>query len=289
MLTWSLGVAGERRSTALPNVHVLETPLAMPGLDRSRTIRIYLPPGYEQSSERYPVLYMHDGQNLFDDATSFVGEWGVDEALDALSRTHGFQAIVVGIDHGNDARMSELTPWIHAKYAPAPEGAMYAAFVVDVVKRHVDAHYRTLGDRAHTAVAGSSLGGLISHYLILRYPTVFSKAAIFSPSYWYAPQARDYANSVELPAGTRILLYNGGREDGGEMVEHASSMADLFRARLAGRGAVALHLAAEAEHNEKAWRAEFPRAIAWLFELQPVAAGAHPNPPLVAPAKAGAQ
>ncbi len=92
--------AAEKPSTAGPTVAVLHPALEMPGLDRSRTLRLYLPPGYAQGNRRYPVIYMHDGQNLFDDATAYAGEWGIDEALDELAARTGFEAIVVGIDDG---------------------------------------------------------------------------------------------------------------------------------------------------------------------------------------------
>ena len=97
-------LAADLPPSAGPGVRVLE-PMTIPGLDRERTIRLYLPPGYDASTKRYPVLYMHDGQNLFDDATSYVGEWGVDEALDALA-AEGLELIVVGIDHGGEKRFN---------------------------------------------------------------------------------------------------------------------------------------------------------------------------------------
>src|ERR1700750_628974 len=119
-----------RASTAAPGVHVL-APLAMPGLGRDRTLRLYLPPSYASAPDRrYPVIYMHDGQNLFDDATSYAGEWNVDETLDAFARTRGFEAIVVGIDNGGEERLHELSPWTNPKYGPA-QGQLYMAFVVD--------------------------------------------------------------------------------------------------------------------------------------------------------------
>src|SRR6185369_7256568 len=107
------------------------------------------------SERRYPVIYMHDGQNLFDDATSYAGEWGVDETLNELARSHGFEAIVVGIDNGQDRRMTELNPWDNPRFGKA-EGAAYMSFIVDVVKPYVDARYRTRSDAQSTAIIGSS-------------------------------------------------------------------------------------------------------------------------------------
>ncbi len=244
-------------------VQVLK-PLAMPGLDRSRTLRIYLPPSYASAQRRYPVIYMHDGQNLFDDATAYAGEWGVDESMDALARTYEFEAIVIGIDNGGDKRMNELSPWTNAQYGAA-EGKQYLAFVVDVVKPFVDENYRTQPGRETTAIFGSSMGGLASHYAIHERPDVFGKAGVFSPSYWYAPLVSQYTRDRPVPAGTPLYLYAGLKE-GAQMSDGASQMDELLRAQ---KQDVILSVVAEAEHNEAAWRAEFPKAVIWLFRLQP--------------------
>jgi predicted alpha/beta superfamily hydrolase len=259
-----------RPSTAGAGVHVLAQRLAVPGLGRERTIRLYLPPSYETSpARRYPVIYMHDAQNLFDEATSSFGqEWGVDETLDAFARTRGFEAIVVGIDHGGDERIHELSPWTNPKYGPA-QGEQYMAFVVDVVKPFIDAHYRTLADRAHTAIAGSSMGGLASHHALLRYPRVFGKAAIFSPSYWYSAEVYAQTAAHPWPADTRVYLYVGGRE-GGESVSDVQRMMSLLATPGRPGGDITLHIEPAAGHDERAWRAEFPRAVAWLWGVRPL-------------------
>ena len=258
-----------RASTAGPGVHVLAQRLAMPGLGRERTLRLYLPPSYESApGKRYPVIYMHDGQNLFDDATSYAGEWGVDETMDAFARMRGFEAIVVGIDNGGEERLRELSPWTNPKYGAA-QGEQYMAFVVDVVKPFVDTHYRTRPDREDTAIAGSSMGGLISHYALLRYPQVFGKAAIFSPSYWYSNEVYTQTAAHPWPAGTRSYFYIGGRE-GDESVADVRRMLPLLATPDHAVRDVTLHVEPDAQHNERAWRAEFPRAVAWLFEVRPL-------------------
>jgi predicted alpha/beta superfamily hydrolase len=264
-----------RRSTSGPGVHVLAQGLAMPGLGRERTLRLYLPPSYESSpARRYPVIYMHDAQNLFDEATSSFGsEWGVDETLDEFARTRGFEAIVVGIDHGGDERIHELSPWTNPKYGAA-RGEQYMAFVVDTVKPFVDAHYRTLPDREHTAIAGSSLGGLMTHYALLAYPQVFGKAAIFSPSYWYSNEV--YAQTAAHPwrPDTRAYVYIGGHE-GDESQADVERMLTLLLPpcdpACRPRPRITYHVVPDAKHDERAWRAEFPRAVAWLFDVQPPA------------------
>src|ERR1700739_1006424 len=154
------GAAAEepRPGTAQPNVYVLPAPFVIPGLNRERTVRIYLPPGYERSTRRYPALYMHDGQNLFDEATAYIGrEWGVDETLNALAKSRGLKVIVVGIDKGGVERCRGLKPGGNPEFGKG-EGEQYMAFVVDVLKPWVDQHYRTEPDRRHTAIMGSSMG-----------------------------------------------------------------------------------------------------------------------------------
>lgn len=252
-----------RPGTASSNVHVL-APMTIPGLDRQRTIRLYLPPDYANSKERYAVLYMHDGQNLFDAATSFLGEWEVDEALNDLAKVRHLQVIVVGIDNGAEHRMQELNAWDNDKYGKA-EGQAYMDFIVKVVKPYIDAHYRTKPDRAHTAIMGSSLGGLISHYAIYAYPNVFGKAGIFSPAYWYAPEVFDYTSSHALPKDTRLYFYAGGKEDE-NMVGNMERAVALVRKQGLAATNIAVHVDPAAQHNETAWRAEFPHAVEWLFD-----------------------
>lgn len=249
-------------STAGPGVKVLPA-LEIPGLARQRTIRVYTPPGYATSNKRYPVLYMHDGQNLFDDATSYVGEWKVDETLDALAREGKLELIVVGVDHGNDKRMTELNAWDNP-YMGAGEGRAYVDFIVKTVKPMIDRSYRTLPGRAHTAVMGSSMGGLISHYAITQYPKVFSKAGVFSPAYWTAPQSYGYAADKKLPKDARVYLLMGAKE-GGTMVPDVEHMAGVLKQ--AGHPAhnTVLKIVPGAEHNEGFWSGEFAQAVQWMF------------------------
>ena len=255
--------AAQRPSTAQPNVHVLP-PMTMPGLNRQRTIRIYLPPGYETSNVRYPVLYMHDGQNLFDDATSYIGEWNVDETLNELSKTRHLDLIVVGIDNGLELRVRELNPWDNPEHG-AGEGRQYTNFIVSVVKPYIDKTYRTKPDRAHTGIMGSSLGGLISHYAVFEHPEIFSKAGIFSPAYWYAPYVFDFTAYHALPKNTRLYFYAGGKEDA-SMVPNMQRVVDTLRERRFPDKNLRVEVNADAQHNETAWRAEFPRAVEWLFD-----------------------
>jgi predicted alpha/beta superfamily hydrolase len=250
-------------STAQPQVSVLAPPLPMPGLNRERGLRVYLPPSYEeQPARRYPVLYMHDGQNLFDATTAYAGEWGVDETLNALARAGGPEVIVVGIDNGRERRNVELSPFAHPRIGAA-EGAQYLRFIVETVKPFIDQRYRTRPEPEHTGVMGSSMGGLISHFAIQQHPQVFGRAGVFSPSYWVSPQLFDLAARQALAPGARLYLYAGGRE-GGNIPQDSQKMFGVLQA---GNPSAQLQfsLAPQAGHDEAAWRAEFGRAVQWLF------------------------
>ncbi len=255
--------AAPKASTALPGVSLVEPLLDMPGLERKRQVRLYLPPGYAGSNKRYPVLYMHDGQNLFDDATAYSGEWKVDETLDALAREGKLELIVVGIDNGQDKRMTELNAWDSERFG-AGEGRQYTDFVVKVVKPLVDARYRTLPDRENTAIMGSSMGGLASHYAIAQYPQVFSKAGVFSPAYWTAQPSFAFVGDKPVPKDARLFMLMGEKE-GPQMVADVKRMAQVMNA--SGHPASNMHLkiVPGAEHNEGFWSAELREALLWMF------------------------
>jgi len=254
----------QRPPTAQPNVQVLAERLAMPGLNRERTLRLYLPPSYAASPDRrYPVIHMNDAQNLFDDATAPFGAWHVGETLDGLARTKGFEAIVVGIDHGGDKRVPEMLPWPNPPRFPVAEGEAYIGFIVQVVKPWIDSHYRTQRKPASTAIAGSSIAALIAQVALHRHPEVFGRALLFSPAYWIAPRIDVLVRERPLPATARVYVYAGDREDD-EMLPLVERVVGLLAQ---GRAAVTLHVVPGAKHNEAAWRAEFGRAVVWLFEL----------------------
>jgi len=264
-LTFALPAWAAAPSTALPSVKVLPEPLPMPGLNRSRTLRLCLPPSYEREpGRRYPVIYMHDGQNLFDAATSFTGEWGVDETMQALAQDTGFEALVVGIDNGGARRNSEMAPYDHPKLGKA-EGPAYLDFIAKTVKPYIDAGWRTQPEREHTALIGSSLGALISHAAMLRHGALFGRYGLLSPSYWAAPKLYDDTAAAKLPAGTVVHLYCGGKE-GHDMLAPAQHMHALLAIKLP-REQLSLHVAGAAEHNEAAWRAELPATLKTLFRL----------------------
>ncbi len=255
-----------KTSTATDNVEVLSQEFVMPRLDRLRKIRVYLPPNYSSSEKSFPVLYMHDGQNLFDDKTSYVGEWGVDEALNQLHNQNKLSLIVVGVDNGQAQRMNELSPWQNNKYGVA-EGEQYMQFIVERVKPYIDSHYRTLADQQNTAIMGSSMGGLISHYAILKYPNTFSKAGIFSPSFWYSEQVYKFTEQNAPDEKARLFYLMGGNE-GSDSVANMEKMVHQIKRQGHSADRVYSDVVAGGEHNEQFWRANFERAVLWLFEVE---------------------
>lgn len=240
---------------------VVTEPLPMPGLDRERRLRIYLPPGYAQSGKRYPVLYLHDGQNLFDEETAYAGEWQVDETLDEMAASGGAEIIAVGIDNGGEKRLDEMAPWPHGDFGEA-EADAYIGFIVGTAKPWVDARYRTLPGREHTGILGSSMGGLVSHYAAWRHAEIFSKAGLFSPSYWWSRNIFSMTESAGgCPDSDFYLVVGGDERD--VMIDAATRMHGLLED--SGCERVVLDIVAGGEHNEALWRSRFGRAVRWLY------------------------
>jgi predicted alpha/beta superfamily hydrolase len=255
-------VAILRKHTASPNVKIIDTAFYIPQLKRTRRIWIYLPPGYKMSAKRYPVLYMHDGQNLFDEATSYSGEWGVDEFLDSISRLGKKEVIVVGIDNGLSKRMSEYNPWEFENFGKG-EGDKYVAFLVRNLKPYIDTHYRTLKNKSNTYIAGSSMGGLISLYAVLKYPTVFGGAGIFSPAFWTASGIDSTVIADAKKVNSKLFFYAGGKE-GDSMIPDMKRIEKEIKERSQSR--IKEVIDQNRQHNEAAWRKYFPAFYEWTVE-----------------------
>jgi len=249
----------QRVHTASAQVHIISEKFDMPQLGKQRRVWIYLPKGYETGKMKYPVIYMHDGQNLFDGYTSGFGEWGVDEFLDSLKAGQQ-QFIVVGVDHGGEARVVEYSPYA-SKYGQ-PLGDKYVDFLVETLKPYIDSHYHTLADAKHTTVAGSSMGGLISMYAELKYPKVFGSAGIFSPAFWINPPIYDYAKVYASQA--KRFYFVCGDQEGDTEVKDMTNMVDIARAKGLSEKDTPSVVIKGAKHNEAQWRGGFPAFYAWL-------------------------
>ena len=243
-------------------------------LVNGRRLLVYLPPDYEKSkSERYPVLYMHDGQNLFDDATSFAGEWHADETAEKLIREGKIpQLIIVGIENAGGDRVDEYTPV--TSRGEGGRGALYAKFVVEEVKPFIDKTYRTKPDRASTGVGGSSLGGLISLYIVQQYPDVFGRCAAVSPSLWWnlGQFLAEAQKDATWARGTRIWLDMGTKEDEENVMVSQVRINDctdfarsLQRAGLKPEQDFTWRKIEGAGHNEAAWAERFDEVLIYLY------------------------
>lgn len=255
----------KRRSTATKGVSFVPTNIEIPQLGRKRTIRMYFPPDYS-SGKRFPVIYMHDGQNLFDDATSFSGEWKVDEILDSLYKFHRFSCIVVGIYNGEGQRLNELSPWHNDSLNVGGDGDKYAKFIVKTLKPFIDSHYRTLTDRENTVIMGSSMGGLMSLYMALEYPDVFGKAAFFSPSLWFSPKAFEMIQKYNQKKLQKFYLISGAKE-GKQMVYNTLKADSLLRGNGFDENYLRCKISKDGQHNEWFWSREFGDAVRFLFSF----------------------
>lgn len=229
-----------------------------PQLETSKKIWVYLPKSYSSSNKKYSVIYMHDAQNLFDSKTSYAGEWNVDEKLDSINA----EVIVIGIEHGNDKRMEELTPYKNKKYGGGNADA-YLEFIVKTLKPQIDQNYRTKTKARNTIIMGSSLGGLVSYYAVIKYPKIFGKAGIFSPSFWFSDKIYDLANENKKMK-TKIYFLAGDKESD-DMVSDLNKMETIVNQKRCS----CLHLTKKViikngEHNEKLWRDGFSNAVKWL-------------------------
>jgi predicted alpha/beta superfamily hydrolase len=240
-------------------------------LKEARDIIVYLPPDYNAGTERrYPVLYLHDGQNLFDAATAFAGnEWGLDElAEDLISSGQMEPVIIVGIYNMGAQRMAEYTH-VRDRRGRGGRAKQYAKLIVQDLKPFIDSEYRTLPDASNTALGGSSLGGLVTLYLGLRHPDVFGKLIVMSPSVWWANRAilREIKHlRGKLPQ--KIWLDIGTCE--GANPEHCLQDARMLRDALIAKGWKPdddLRFIEDegAGHNEKAWGFRMAEALQFLF------------------------
>jgi predicted alpha/beta superfamily hydrolase len=248
-----------------------------PQLRNRRDIDVYLPPSYGAGRQRYPVVYMHDGQNLSDPRTAFAGTWELEAALARLAR-RGVEAIVVGVHNAREGRLREYSPFPDRRHSGG-EGDSYLAFLVDTLKPRIDRSVHTDKRRDATVMFGSSMGGLISLYAYFRYPSVFGRAGAMSPSIWFG-QGRilDYIAAAKSPCGR--LYVDVGTFEGVSTLRDGRRLGRLLvrkgfvRRRGAGavgpRGEVAKPSLRYVEdpggrHNERDWALRLDAALEFLL------------------------
>ncbi len=238
-------------------------------LSVAHDVIVYLPRGYErETTRRYPVLYMHDGQNLFDVATSFgKTEWGLDEAAEGLIAIGAIEpVIIVGIYNAGALRIEEYTPTRDSAKKVGGKANLYGRMLIEELKPFIDAEYRTRPEMSNTGIGGSSLGGLVSLYLGLKYSGIYGRLAILSPSVWWDNRfivRRVKALSTKPPQ--RIWLSTGTNEGRG-VVKAARAVRDALIAKGWSPDADLLYSEIEgATHHESAWAAIMDPMLRFLF------------------------
>lgn len=243
-------------------------------LEHDRTVIVYLPPGYDpRAADRYPVLYLHDGQNVFDRATSFGEEWQVDESAQRLIASGAIEpVIIVGIYNTGDHRLEEYTPTVASEDGRGGHADDYGRMLVEELKPFVDRTYKTLPSASSTAVGGSSLGGLLTMHLGLRYPTAFGRLAVMSPSVWWDDRVllREVA-ALQSKLPLRIWL-DAGTAEGETTITNARDLRDGLVAKGWVVGADLAYLEVPGgQHNEQSWAARMDRVLQFLFPMTGVA------------------
>jgi len=237
-------------------------------LSTPRNIVVYVPPGYDASTDRYPVFYLQDGQNLFDPATAFLGQdWRADVTADDLIVRGVIEPLLlVGVYNTGVRRISEYTPTRDARMRKGGKGDRYAQMLARELKPFIDAKYRTRRGAVDTGVGGSSLGGLVSLQAGLLYPRVFGKLAVMSPSVWWDQRSiLDIVRRFRSAARPRIWL-DTGTEEGETTEDNARVLRDVFEERGWHEGADLFYREFEgAGHNEAAWGARFGEILPCLF------------------------
>lgn len=250
-----------------PDIRIVAKQFKIPQLKRHRRIAVLLPWNYKDSRQHYPVLYLQDGQNLFESGAPY-GTWGVDKKLAALAQEGHGDFIVVAIDHGGKERISEFSPYDSAQWGEGL-GRSYARFLAETLKPYIDKKFRTKPERAFTGIGGSSMGGLISIYAGVTFPDVFSKFMIFSPSLWVSQRIyREPLHFHDL-SPTKIYFY-AGEQESANMAAGARKFKNIIETRGFAPGTVQFHLELDplGKHNEARWGREFPKAAKWLFESE---------------------
>jgi len=234
--------------------------------DFSRPVTVYLPAGYDEREERrYPVLYMQDGQNLFDAERAYVPgqHWKLKDAADAaIGERTAAPMIIVGVDHAGPARIDEFTPTRDPKHKSGGHAEEYAQLLIEKLKPLIDERFRTIPNES--AIGGSSLGGLISMHLALTHPDVFSRAIAMSPSVWW--DSRVILSEVDTFHGTRpaIWLDIGGRE-GKEAVSGARALRDRLTAHGWKERTLRYYEDRRGDHSERAWARRVRMALEFLY------------------------
>jgi len=255
------------RTRTQAGTHQVVTDIPGPTEGETRTVVVHLPGAYDEEVRRYPVIYMQDGQNLFDNSTSYAGSWELTDELISASRL-GADAIIVGIYHASQHRIAEYSPFVDDRVGGGNAEA-YLTWMADVLRPAINDRYRTLPAREQTGVAGSSMGGLLSLYAVFQRSEIFGFAAVMSPSLWFARGAIfDWVRGQSF-VDSRIYLDVGAREG-----EHTLANVQRLRDMLIEKGyrqGERLRYVEDAVgvHHERAWGRRFRKVLPVLLAVSP--------------------
>lgn len=261
-------IKSHAQSTASKQVSTFT--IEAPQLNTQKKIWVYLPKDYQNSKKSYSVIYMHDAQNLFDAETSYVGEWKIDEYLDSINSN---ESIIIGIEHGNEKRIDELTPFVNEKYGGG-KGDLYLSFIIETLKPYVDLNYRSLTDNENTIIWGSSLGGLMSLYAVIKYPETFGKAGIFSPALWINKNdIFELVKNSDINPNHKFFFLVGSKEGesmeiASEMVSDQHDMAKLLSDKGIDNRNIMDKVVPNGRHNETLWSTNFAETYQWLIKTK---------------------
>jgi predicted alpha/beta superfamily hydrolase len=246
----------------LPQVLLISDEFEIPQLHKTRKIWALLPHDYDSTDERYPVMYLQDAQNLFNESAEH-GNWEIDKKLAVMSEYKIGKIIIIAIEHAEEERIKEYN--VGKTVLGKGQGKKYIRFITETLKPFVDSNFRTKPEREFTGIGGSSMGALVTIFSGLRFPEVYGKLMVFSPSLWVGPKLK-IKNKIKSTTDTKIYLYAGGKESE-TMVQQVEDFKEnmISNEFVTDKMKINLSINLQGKHNETYWSDEFPKAIEWLF------------------------
>ena len=250
------------KNNYLPKVILISDEFEIPQLNKTRKIWALLPHDYDSSNESYPVMYLQDAQNLFNEKAKY-GNWEIDKKLAVMAEYKIGKIIIIAIEHAEEDRIKEYN--VGKTMLGKGQGKKYIKFMTETLKPFVDSNFRTKKEREFTGIGGSSMGGLVSIFSGLRYPEVYGKLMIFSPSLWVVPKLKIKEKAI-AKSDTKIYLYAGEKEsesliDQVKDFHNNITTSDFIKNQMN----IKLSINPEGKHSERFWSDEFPKAVEWLF------------------------
>ena len=250
--------------TNSPTVHSLRDSIPVGYRNEKKTIHVYVPPSYEKdSTSRYPVIYMLDGESSFNDLENMGPEWQIDEVINSADSVGRKTAIVIGINQAED-RDAEYTPFVN-KDNPDAHGAQFSEWVSTDLKKWVDENYRTYSNPESTFIGGISRSGMMAYYMLMKHPDVFGNAIIQSPSMWVDHDRLINMTLTKEQLSNKKIFVSVGEYEGRIMIPHAKEIYEKFKAQGLGDDQVTFRLIEGEGHWHLTWRKSFALAYPWLM------------------------